>query len=446
MKKLKFANFVFLLALSTQFVFANPSQDTSTADLIEEEYFVTDFQALTILKDHPELIIDHPSEYGFELYGPKGTGKFLKDSGIDFQSIKHGHEKDNETFVDYPSYEQVVSNLRAAVALNPSIAKMFSIGKSSQGRDLWVVKISDNVSQDEKEPEFKYISSMHGDEITGRELTQFFIRDLISGYGSDSEITKLINNTEIFIMPSMNPDGSELRQRANARRVDLNRNFPDWTRGDRNSHGSRQPETIAVMNFQAQRNFSLSANFHGGAVVVNYPWDSTYDRHPLDSLLKELSLRYANLNSTMRNSRSFSGGITNGADWYRLFGGMQDWSYYWYNDLQVTVELSQRKWPSYSNIPGFYNENKDSMMTYLKSVHQGAGFLMNENASGTVKITRVDGGQSTDMGEFAFSRGEFFKVLPVGQYQFNIQSSRGSKTVNLEVDEQINTNGNYVRL
>lgn len=414
--------------------------------VIEEQFFVSDFKAIEILSDHPELIIDHPSEVGFELYGPKGTEEFLKNSGISYQSLTHDHQKDSEELLSYPSYEQVVDNLRSAVALNPSIAKMFSIGKSVQGRELWVVKISDNVNQDEKEPEFKYISSMHGDEITGRELTQFFIRDLIQGYGVDSEITSLIDNTEIYILASMNPDGSELRQRANANRVDLNRNFPDWVRGHRNDRSGRQPETMAVMNFQAQRNFSLSANFHGGAVVVNYPWDNTYDRHPLDNLLKELSLKYADLNPSMRNSRSFNRGITNGADWYRLFGGMQDWSYYWYNDLQVTVELSKRKWPNYRNIPGFYQENKASMMAYLKSIHQGAGFLTNTDASGTVKIKRVDGGQSQDMGEFAFSRGEFFKVLPVGQYEYSISTGRYTRTVNVEVDKTVQTNGNYLSL
>jgi hypothetical protein len=67
---------------------------------------------------------------------------------------------------------------KAKLLVLASIAQMFSIGKSHQGRDLWVVKISDNVQVDEVEPEFKYISSMHGDEITGRELMVFLIEDL----------------------------------------------------------------------------------------------------------------------------------------------------------------------------------------------------------------------------------------------------------------------------
>ena len=437
-----------ILNLLSFLVASSFASNLMASDLIQEQYFVTDAKSVEFVMDHPELIVDHASEYGYELYGPKGPGEFLKNAGIKFQSLEHDHNKDNESFASYPSYEQVVKNMQDAVALNPNIAKMFSIGKSVEGRDLWVVKISDNVGVDEVEPEFKYISSMHGDEITGRELTQFFIKDLIEAYGKDAEITSLIDNTEIYIMPSMNPDGSEMRQRANANYKDLNRNFPDWMRGDNNGSRNREPETAAVMAFQAQRNFVLSANFHGGAVVVNYPWDNTYDRHPLDALLIDLSLRYADLNPSMRNSRSFSRGITNGADWYRVNGGMQDWSYFWYGDMQVTVELSDRKWPNYRDIPGFYTENKPGMMAYLKSVHQGAGFNFNDTTkSGTVKITQVDGGQQIDMGQFPFGRGEYFKILPEGQYEFTIEPLNESpRTISVEVDKDIQNNGNYLSL
>lgn len=415
---------------------------------IKEQYFVSDIKAMKVINQHRELIIDHPSQLGFEVYGPKGLGEFLKLNNIDFNKLEdHSHQK--EVFgPSYPDYEQVVANLKAAVAINPSIARMYSVGKSHEGRDLWVVKISDNVMIDEVEPEFKYISSMHGDEITGRELTQFLIADIIKNYETNPDIKKLVDSTEIYIMPSMNPDGSELKQRGNAKGVDLNRNFPDWIRGDVNSTNNRQPETQAVMNFQAERKFSLSANFHGGAVVVNYPWDNTYTRHPLDGLLKELSLKYADLNPGMKNSRAFGRGITNGADWYKVHGGMQDWSYSWYNDLQVTVELSNKKWPDYKDIPGFYKDNKDSMMAYLFSIHQGGGIkFADEKTSGVVNITKIDGGQELKLGEFNFSKGEFYKVLPIGEYKFEGKTKSGiSFSEIIEVDTSIKSNGNYSQI
>jgi carboxypeptidase D len=182
-------------------------------------------------------------------------------------------------------------------------------------------------------------------------------------------------------------------------------------------------------------------------VVVNYPWDNTYDRHPLDELVKGLSLGYANLNPEMRNSRSFEGGITNGADWYVLKGGMQDWSYFFYNDLQITIELSRNKWPRYSDIPSYYKDNKESMLAYVKSIHQGAGFkLKKSKTSGRVSIVqKMEDGTTLNRGSYGFSNGEFFKVLPIGKYDFKVQLA-GSviiQELNFDVDTDVNQNGNY---
>ncbi|MBD64238.1 MAG: hypothetical protein CME62_03470 [Halobacteriovoraceae bacterium] len=438
---------LFLSALSLSLSFALAHEG-----IIEEEFLVTDYNSSLIeeIQKHPDLTIDHMDQFSFELYGPKGTGKWLSKLTANFAPLtsttKEHHTKDFAA--DYPSFAQVTKNLRSYVAMNPKIAKMFSIGKSVEGRDLWVVKISDNVDKDEVEPEFKYISSMHGNEITGRELTQFFIKDLISGYGKDKRITDLINNTEIFIMPSMNPDGSKRRQRANARGYDLNRNFPDWENGDENTTKNRQPETVAVMNFQAKRQFALSANFHGGAVVVNYPWDSTRKRHPFDKLIKELSLAYADENPGMRNSRSFSRGITNGYDWYELHGGMQDWSYNWHNDLQVTLEVSRDKWPRYSEIPSFYKDNKESMLVYMEAIHQGAGFKLPNQKSGSVTVFQDVNGKLQNRGTFGFQKGEFYKYLSVGEYIFKVKvNGEGTtRSMQMSVDKTVKPNGNILKL
>jgi hypothetical protein len=414
---------------------------------IEEELFIMG-QKPEVVRDliqSGSVEIDHVTSEGFEIYGRKGLSRYLDEQGIahfDMKAIS------KSALADYPSHAQITAKLQAAVAKRPDIMKLFSIGKSVKGKELWVVKISDNVNVDEVEPEFKYISSMHGDEITGRELTTFLVEEIAQKYGSDQELTELVNNTEIYILPSMNPDGSERKQRGNANGIDLNRNFPDISNPNSNSTAGRQIENQFVMQFQASRKFSLSANFHGGTIVVNYPWDSKYERHPLDAFVKEISLGYAELNPEMRSSTEFPGGITNGADWYVVKGGMQDWSYFWYNDLQVTVELSHAKWPNYSEIPSFYKSNRDSMVYFMKQVHSGAGFKFKRaGISGTVRVTQV-APQRRDLGSFAFADSEFYKVLPEGEYLYTISDKRGNNAdLRVFVDrDTVKANGNYAVL
>jgi hypothetical protein len=413
---------------------------------IQEELYVMDL--------HPEVVkdliqsgsveIDHVTSKGFEIYGPKGLKEILDQRALPYVDMVVINKS---AFFDYPTHDQITAKLKAAVAKRPDIMKLFSIGKSVKGRELWVVKISDNVEKDEVEPEFKYISSMHGDEITGRELTTFFIEEIANKYGQDEELTKLVNNTEIYIMPSMNPDGSMAKRRANANGIDLNRNFPDIIRDTDGNLPGREIENQAVMKFQASRKFSLSANFHGGTIVANYPWDSKYDLHPMDELVKELSLAYAELNPEMRSSDEFPGGITNGAQWYVVRGGMQDWSYFWYNDLQITLEVSHDKWPRYSEIPGFYKSNRDSMVEFMRRVHQGAGFKLNkEFVAGKVEILQR-APVSRNLGLFSFTNSEFYKILPEGEYTFKVDLSGEKKIFNTVVEGEISkSNGNFTSL
>jgi hypothetical protein len=373
---------------------------------------------LKLFQKRPELVVDLPSVDGYELYGPDGLEEWLKQLKVPYTRVKM-----TKTRGGYPSFNQIEEALHKLNRKYPLITSLFSIGQSEQGRELWVMKISDNVRQDEQEPEFKYVANMHGNEIVGRDLMLLFIQDLLENYGTDSSITRLINSTEIFIMPSMNPDGSEMMQRGNASWSDLNRSFPDFTTNDNHNTATGRPaEVQAMMKFQAERRFSLSANFHGGAVVVNYPWDTSAIEHSQEELVKNLSLAYANLNPVMSGSSRFKNGIIRGNEWYEINGGMQDWSYYWHQDLQVTVELSYEKWPLYSELNGFYQDNRESFLAYLKMIHQGVNLQFKKEISGSVVIYKVEDGQSKFVKKENFSGGEYHKVLPPGEYQISVTS------------------------
>lgn len=424
---------------------------TAFAAKVQEGAFVLD-QDKSILRSmsvNKDLTFDHANAMGFEVYGPKGLLNYLKNSGVKFVDLNQMQSM--EAAADYPSPEQIEAQLRDLHAQYPDLTQIIEIGRSNDGRPLLVLKISDNAAMDEAEPEFKYISSMHGDEITGREVMVALAQKLLKEYSTKSEINELINSTEIYIMASMNPDGSYRRQRGNANWVDLNRDFPDFSTSDNQDNpAGREVETQAVMNFQKSRQFALSSNFHGGAEVMNYAWDTIPDRHPFYNLLIEIALDYSHKAEYIKNNGEFENGITNGFEWYEVNGGMQDWSYYWYNDLQFTVELSTAKWPSYSRIPYYIEQNMEALISQIKYIHQGAGFTLEEaGINGQVQITQVSTSGNKDLGTYKFRNSEFYKVLPEGEYTFSINGAGVTKSIQVIVDKahgKTSLSPNYVSL
>lgn len=121
-------------------------------------------------------------------------------------------ENPSEDFVQprYTHYEDLQKLFRSFVQRYPTLAKVHSIGKSVEGRDLLVLEISENVQErDLLKPMVKYVANMHGDEAVGRELLVYLAHYLLENFGKDPRATNLVKTTDIFLMPSMNPDGFE---------------------------------------------------------------------------------------------------------------------------------------------------------------------------------------------------------------------------------------------
>lgn len=340
--------------------------------LAQEAYYIYDKNLQKQLAQIPALTIDHLSQNGFELWGPSGLGQWLQRNQIRHAPMPSINIKMAAN--DYPAPEEIAAELAGIAKTNPQLTQLFSIGKSVRNRDLLVMKIAANINQqNDSRPEFKFIANMHGDEIMGRELMVLLIKDLVSNYGKDAFITQLLDTTQIYIMPSMNPDGAAAGTRGNASFIDLNRNFPDFTTADNQDRpDGRAPETQAVMKWQATRKFVLSANFHGGAEVVNYLWDTAKENHPKINWIQSIALSYAKLAPYIFASTSFKNGITNGYAWYEVNGGMQDWSTYYRNDLQFTVELSNEKWPDYSTVDYYYSQNRSALLYFISQTHKAS--------------------------------------------------------------------------
>uniref|UniRef100_UPI00358E6104 carboxypeptidase N catalytic chain n=1 Tax=Myxine glutinosa TaxID=7769 RepID=UPI00358E6104 len=360
----------------------------------------------------------------------------------------HGHE----------SMERVFSSIYKRC---PDVTRVYSVGKSWRHRDLYVIEISDNPGVHELgEPEFKYVANMHGNEVVGRELLLHLAEYLCRRYQQNHpRVTTLVNNTRIHLMASMNPDGYDLaaRQdleinrrlqgRGNARGIDLNRNFPDLTgqmyhnekHGGANHHISfssakwnkMEPETKAVIKWIQSHNFVLSANLHGGAVVANYPYDkprvrrhSTNQRQsnaatPDDKLFKHLATTYSSTHkwmSTGRNcNRNFPNGIVNGASWYSVTGGMQDFNYLNTNCYDITLELSCDKFPDATHLKNEWSGNREALLSFMEQVHRGVkGIIRDENGNGYPNgLISVHG---IDHDITSGNEGDYFRLLLPGVY------------------------------
>ena len=217
----------------------------------------------------------------------------------------------------------------------PKITMKELIGLSNWKRNIYAVKIGWNVKKGRPllKPMVKLVANMHGDERLGLEMMVVFIRQVVElimvwlnkfcfryltlNYGVDERVTKIINNIELSIVPTLNPDKVGF-QRENDNGVDLNRAFPTWKdlgkSLDELKEG-REVEVKAMIEWTMKNPFVLSVNFHDGAVVVNYPWDDEDvepwtksdlfmegddDKTPDDEMFKQLSLTYAENHKTMQ--------------------------------------------------------------------------------------------------------------------------------------------------
>ncbi|XP_014258956.1 carboxypeptidase M-like isoform X2 [Cimex lectularius] len=344
----------------------------------------------------------------------------------------------------YHDFERMTKFLRTTSSRYPNLTALYSIGKSVQGRDLWVMVVSSSPYEHMiGKPDVKYVANMHGNEAVGRELMLHLIQYLVNSYNTDPYIKWLLDNTRIHILPSMNPDGFEVAKegqcdggqgRYNARGFDLNRNFPDYFKQN-NKRG--QPETDAVKEWTSKIQFVLSGGLHGGALVASYPFDNTPNSMfqsyasspsltPDEDVFKHLSLVYSQNHPAMHKGRAcksgspaFTDGITNGAAWYPLTGGMQDFNYVWYGCMEITLELSCCKYPPAADLPKYWEDNRLPLVKFLAEAHRGVhGFVLDENNNPVEKASLKIKGR--DVGFQTTKYGEFWRILLPGEYVLEV--------------------------
>jgi len=354
---------------------------------------------------------------------------------------------------DYHNYTQLMDELNTLVESYSELSRLYILGTSVEGRDIPVIQISDGVKKDrvKLKPMVKLLANMHGNEAVGRELLLSLARYLLQNYERDPRVRKIVTETDIHLVPSLNPDGFENATkgiclghqlgsgRHNGHLVDLNRAFPSWddlSETKEELMKKSEPEVAAVIDWVFSQPFVLSANFHDGAVVANYPFDDSHGPErqksisPDDATFVSLASLYATKHANMYqgvglcHEDNFPGGITNGAEWYIVKGGMQDFNYLFSNCMELTIEVSCCKYPQETELQTHWGHNKESLLSYLEVVQGGVRGLVRDKDGQPVPnaVIEVNGIQKNITTSYY---GEYWRLLAPGKYCLRATSPGG---------------------
>jgi carboxypeptidase T len=267
----------------------------------------------------------------------------------------------------YHTYAEMTTLLLDLAIAYPSIMSVSSIGKTYEGRDLWMIKLSDNVHQQENEPEVLFMGAHHGNEKPSYEVCLYFIQYMVEHYDNSStpEVRDIINKTQIYILPMVNPDGVEAGTRKNyepnhglfgffpiitSHGVDLNRNYgyrwfllfvlPQFYGGGTSFvdssdayHGPRpfsENETQAIEQFVDTHNISISISYHTYGDLVLYPWGYTF-LPPKDKPL------FVSIGENISSIDHYV--VSQAIGLYPTLGDACDWQYGTHGVLAFTIEL-----------------------------------------------------------------------------------------------------------
>lgn len=331
----------------------------------------------------------------------------IRQLGLSSQSIIDDLEafeqqlRTSDYFDPFHSYEEMVQEMQQLQNDHPDLAMMQSLGKSWEGRDIWAIKISDNVTTEEAdEAEALFMANIHAREMITPEIIMYFMHWLIDNYNVDPRATYLVNHRQLWLIPTINPDGrvyvftgsysntgwlsGPIAWRKNKRDnnnnnqfdpfydgVDLNRNFGYmWGLGAgssgspsddtyRGPYAFSEPESQAIKNFVAAHRFVISLSYHSYGRWWIFPWGYTNIEPDTPDHLQFVALAescVAYNGYTPANGDDFS---------YLVSGDTDDWLYGDQSNrnkiFAFTPEVGSSAegsfWPDTSLIPKLIDEN-----------------------------------------------------------------------------------------
>jgi len=270
----------------------------------------------------------------------------------DFSRVRFGSRGGDSFYGGYRTIAEMGAELQELAAAHPDIFNLFSLGPSYMNRDIWCMKVSDNPTVDEAEGEIFVHGNTHARELMTLEIPMYFLNRIALDYYTDPELAYLIDTHEVFIVPSINPDGHVFVEehhdgspygwrRKNMRPpdgVDLNRNYGyNWGYNDTGSSPNpwselyrglapfSEPETLAVHDLFLDREFEFAVSYHSFGELILLPWG--YRDEPTDD---ETTFRaYGNAMNAVITGQGHGPYEVGrpGEILYPLNGDFDDWAY-----------------------------------------------------------------------------------------------------------------------
>ena len=304
----------------------------------------------------------------------------------------------------YHNYAEMTAEIDRIIGEKPDLVSKQVIGTSHEGRDIVAVKISDNVSADEDEPEVLFTHHQHAREHLTVEMALYLMGEFADGYGTDQRITDVVDGREIWIVPDLNPDGGEYDIATGAYRswrknrqpnsgssavgTDLNRNWDyQWgccggSSGSpssdtyRGSAGESAPEVKVVADFARSRvvggeqQITAGIDFHTYSELVLWPYGYTYD-DTAPGLTQDDRDAFAAVGEKMAASNGYT--PQQSSDLYITDGSINDWLWADQKVFSYTFEM----YPGSAGGGGFYppdevieretSRNRDAVLQLLEN-------------------------------------------------------------------------------
>ncbi len=296
--------------------------------------------------------------------GPDGVQRRLRDAGLRWRDATPAAPPSTDAYHDV---DETIAALEALADAAPDLVELVEVGRSVEGREIVGLRLS---TADAPVATWRLVGAHHGNEWSSAEVALDAADRLVAAYGSDAELTALLDRDEVWVIPHANPDGVARNSRYNANNVDINRNYGYQWRDSEYRSGDApfsEPEPRALRALHAWMPATAGLTFHSGALNIGWVWNYTTTPSDDDAVVTGLADLYA--------SACTADGFwqTNGAEWYITYGDTTDWAYGTRGVLDYTVEVSEVKTPDDSRLPELLDDHWPGVRAFLLGGHLAAG-------------------------------------------------------------------------